>query len=160
MDVRPLRGLILGLVLRRCSSADLDAGCIRPGLYRDLPGTPLILQMVFAYDALPISDQAERDRPRAWRWRPTNAFMLKCCGRCSSRPRTALRGRRLDDAALLMRRIIAPQAIRTMIPRWQRNRQRVEKFVLASVISVQADAAKHAVGSSTFDSFRSSSPPV
>src|ERR1700693_1766107 len=115
-------GLILGLVLAamQLSRFGIMAAFAR-GYTVIFRGTPLILQMVFAYDALPqiglkLSAIGAAGLALAANEAPFIAEMLRA-GRVGDGRGQVLAGQALGmTPALLMRRIIAPQAIRMMIP--------------------------------------------
>ena len=147
-------GLILGLVLAAMQLSRFLAcwPAFARGYTVIFRGTPLILQMVFAYDALPHDrHQADRDRARrAWRW-PANeapfiAEMLRA-GVLGVDRGQVLAGQALGmTPAVLMRRVIAPQAIRTMIPAFGNETvSALKNSSLASVdLGAGTDAAQHA----------------
>src|SRR6202171_921385 len=154
-------GLILGLVLaamqlgRFWMLAALARGCTV--IFR---GTPLILQMVFAYDALPqiglkLSAIGAAGLALAANEAPFIAEMLRA-GVLGVDRGQVLAGQALGmTPALLMRRIIAPQAIRTMIPAFGNETvSALKNSSLASVISVQELTLRSTqLASSTFDFF-------
>ena len=123
-------------------------------------GTPLILQMVFAYDALPqiglkLSAVGAAGLALAANEAPFIAEMLRA-GVLGVDRGQILAGQALGmTPALLMRRIIAPQAIRTMIPAFGNETvSALKNSSLASVISVQELTLRSTqLASSTFDFF-------
>ena len=123
-------------------------------------GTPLILQMVFAYDALPqiglkLSAIGAAGLALAANEAPFIAEMLRA-GVLGVDRGQVLAGQALGmTPALLMRRIIAPQAIRTMIPAFGNETvSALKNSSLASVISVQELTLRSTqLASSTFDFF-------
>jgi polar amino acid transport system permease protein len=123
-------------------------------------GTPLILQMVFAYDALPqiglkLSAVGAAGFALAANEAPFIAEMLRAGVRGVDRGQV-LAGQALGmTPTLLMRRIIAPQAIRTMIPAFGNETvSALKNSSLASVISVpELTLRSTQLASSTFDFF-------
>jgi polar amino acid transport system permease protein len=123
-------------------------------------GTPLILQMVFAYDALPqiglkLSAIGAAGLALAANEAPFIAEMLRA-GVLGVDRGQVLAGQALGmTPALLMRRIIAPQAIRAMIPAFGNETvSALKNSSLASVISVQELTLRSTqLASSTFDFF-------
>ena len=154
-------GLILGLVLAamQLSRFWLLAAFARAYtiIFR---GTPLILQMVFAYDALPqiglkLSAVGAAGLALAANEAPFIAEMLRA-GVLGIDRGQILAGQALGmTPSLLMRRIIAPQAIRTMIPAFGNETvSALKNSSLASVISVQELTLRSTqLASSTFDFF-------
>src|SRR5216684_4452881 len=153
-------GLILGLVLAamQLSRFSILAAFAR-GYTVIFRGTPLILQMVFAYDALQIglklSAIGAAGLALAANEAPSIAEMLRA-GVLGVDRGQVLAGQALGmTPALLMRRIIAPQAIRTMIPAFGNETvSALKNSSLASVISVQELTLRSTqLASSTFDFF-------
>jgi polar amino acid transport system permease protein len=154
-------GLILGLILAamQLSRFRLLAALAR-GYTVVFRGTPLILQMVFAYDALPqiglkLSAIGAAGLALAANEAPFIAEMLRA-GVLGVDRGQILAGQALGmTPALLMRRIIAPQAIRTMIPAFGNETvSALKNSSLASVISVQELTLRSTqLASSTFDFF-------
>jgi polar amino acid transport system permease protein len=154
-------GLILGLVL---TAMQLSRFRVLAGLARAYTvvfrGTPLILQMVFAYDALPqiglkLSAIGAAGLALAANEAPFIAEMLRAGILGVDRGQISA-GQALGmTPALLMRRIIAPQAIRTMIPAFGNETvSALKNSSLASVISVQELTLRSTqLASSTFDFF-------
>ena len=156
-----LGGLIMGLVLAsmQMSRHALLSGCARTYavIFR---GTPLILQMVFAYDALPyigikLSPMLAAGLALAANEAPFIAEMLRSGVRGVDKGQIAA-GQALGMSPLvLMRRIIAPQAIRTMVPAFGNEAvSALKNSSLASIISVQELTLRSTqLASSTFDFF-------
>src|SRR5882757_202274 len=154
-------GLILGLVLAamQLSRFWLLAAFAR-GYTVIFRGMPLILQMVFAYDALPqiglkLSAIGAAGLALAANEAPFIAEMLRA-GVLGIDRGQVLAGQALGmTPGLLMRRIIAPQAIRTMIPAFGNETvSALKNSSLASVISVQELTLRSTqLASSTFDFF-------
>src|SRR6266705_2099052 len=156
-----LGGLILGLVL---AAMQLSRFWILAAFARGYTvifrGTPLILQMVFAYDALPqiglkLSAIGAAGLALAANEAPFIAEMLRA-GVLGIDRGQVLAGQALGmTPGLLMRRIIAPQAIRTMIPAFGNETvSALKNSSLASVISVQELTLRSTqLASSTFDFF-------
>src|SRR6201991_4185308 len=154
-------GLILGLVLAamQLSRFGIMAAFAR-GYTVIFRGTPLILQMVFAYDALPqiglkLSAIGAAGLALAANEAPFIAEMLRA-GMLGVDRGQVLAGQALGmTPALLMRRIIAPQAIRTMIPAFGNETvSALKNSSLASVIAVpELTLRSTQLASSTFDFF-------
>ena len=123
-------------------------------------GTPLILQMVFAYDALPhigikLSAVGAAGLALAANEAPFIAEMLRA-GVLGVDRGQMLAGQALGmTPSVLMRRIIAPQAIRTMIPAFGNEAvSALKNSSLARVIAVQELTLRSTqLASSTFDFF-------
>ncbi|WP_298220317.1 amino acid ABC transporter permease/ATP-binding protein [Halothiobacillus sp.] len=123
-------------------------------------GTPLILQMVFVYDALPhmgimLSALLAGGVALALNEAPFIAEILRSGIRGVDRGQSAA-GQALGMSSfVLMRRIIAPQAIRTMIPAFgNEGVNALKNSSLASFISVQELTLRSTqLASSTFDFF-------
>jgi polar amino acid transport system permease protein len=154
-------GLILGLVLAAMQlSRFWVLAAFARGYTVIFRGTPLILQMVFAYDALPqiglkLSAIGAAGLALAANEAPFIAEMLRA-GVLGVDRGQILAGQALGmTPALLMRRIIAPQAIRTMIPAFGNETvSALKNSSLASVISVQELTLRSTqLASSTFDFF-------
>lgn len=154
-------GLVLGLILAgmQLSRFRLLASFAR--IYTVIfRGTPLILQMVFAYDALPhigikLSAVLAAGLALACNEAPFIAEMLRA-GVLGVDRGQVLAGQALGmTPAVLMRRIIAPQAIRTMIPAFGNEAvSALKNSSLASVIAVQELTLRSTqLASSTFDFF-------
>lgn len=154
-------GLILGLVLSAMQlSRFVMLAAFARGYTVIFRGTPLILQMVFAYDALPhigikLSAIGAAGLALAANEAPFIAEMLRAGVLGVDRGQLSA-GQALGmTPALLMRRIIAPQAIRTMIPALGNETvSALKNSSLASVISVQELTLRSTqLASSTFDFF-------
>jgi polar amino acid transport system permease protein len=154
-------GLLLGVVLAamQLSRFWLLAAFAR-GYTIIFRGTPLILQMVFAYDALPqiglkLSAIGAAGLALAANEAPFIAEMLRA-GVLGIDRGQVLAGQALGmTPSRLMRRIIAPQAIRMMIPAFGNETvSALKNSSLASVISVQELTLRSTqLASSTFDFF-------
>lgn len=123
-------------------------------------GTPLILQMVFAYDALPhlglkLSALSAAALALACNEGPFIAEILRA-GVLGVDRGQVLAGQALGMTPwVLMRRIIAPQAIRCMIPAFgNESVSALKNSSLASVIAVEELTLRSTqLASSTFDFF-------
>ncbi len=154
-------GLVLGLILAwmQLSRLSLLAAFAR-GYTVIFRGTPLILQMVFAYDALPhigitLPAIVAAGLALACNEAPFIAEMLRS-GVLGVDRGQVLAGQALGmTPAVLMRRVIAPQAIRTMIPAFgNESVSALKNSSLASVIAVQELTLRSTqLASSTFDFF-------
>src|SRR6266513_3046420 len=154
-------GLILGLVLAwmQLSRFWLPAALAR-GYAVIFRGTPLILQMVFAYDALPhigikLPAVLAAGLALACNEAPFIAEMLRAGVLGVDRGQVSA-GQALGmTPAVLMLRVIAPQAIRTMIPAFgNESVSALKNSSLASVIAVQELTLRSTqLASSTFDFF-------
>jgi polar amino acid transport system permease protein len=154
-------GLILGMILAwmQLSRFWLLSAFAR-GYTVIFRGTPLILQMVFAYDALPhigikLPAVLAAGLALACNEAPFIAEMLRA-GVLGVDRGQLLAGQALGmTPAVLMRRIIAPQAIRTMIPAFgNESVSALKNSSLASVIAVQELTLRSTqLASSTFDFF-------
>src|SRR5450755_4808658 len=154
-------GLILGLVLAAMQLSRFSVLAVLARGYTVIfRGTPLILQMVFAYDALPqiglkLSAIGAAGLALAANEAPFIAEMLRA-GVLGVDRGQILAGQALGmTPGLLMRRIIAPQAIRTMIPAFGNETvSALKNSSLASVISVEELTLRSTqLASSTFDFF-------
>jgi polar amino acid transport system permease protein len=154
-------GLILGLALAAMQlSRFWMLAAFARGYTVIFRGTPLILQMVFAYDALPqiglkLSAIGAAGLALAANEAPFIAEMLRA-GVLGIDRGQVLAGQALGmTPALLMRRIIAPQAIRMMIPAFGNETvSALKNSSLASVISVpELTLRSTQLASSTFDFF-------
>jgi polar amino acid transport system permease protein len=154
-------GLILGLVLAAMQlSRFWMLAAFARGYTVIFRGTPLILQMVFAYDALPqiglkLSAIGAAGLALAANEAPFIAEMMRA-GVLGIDRGQVLAGQALGmTPALLMRRIIAPQAIRMMVPAFGNETvSALKNSSLASVISVQELTLRSTqLASSTFDFF-------
>jgi polar amino acid transport system permease protein len=154
-------GLLLGLLLAamQLSRFRLLSGFAR-GYAVIFRGTPLILQLVFAYDALPhiglrLSALGAAGLALAANEAPFIAEILRSAVRGVD-PGQVLAGQALGmTPRVLMRRIIAPQAIRSMVPALgNESVSALKNSSLASVISVQELTLRSTqLASSTFDFF-------
>ncbi|MGJ4943044.1 amino acid ABC transporter permease/ATP-binding protein [Bradyrhizobium sp. HKCCYLS1011] len=154
-------GLVLGLIL---AGMQLSRFWLLSALARGYTvifrGTPLILQMVFAYDALPhigikLPAVLAAGLALACNEAPFIAEMLRA-GVLGVDRGQLLAGQALGmTPGVLMRRIIAPQAIRTMIPAFGNEAvSALKNSSLASVIAVQELTLRSTqLASSTFDFF-------
>jgi polar amino acid transport system permease protein len=154
-------GLILGLIL---AWMQLSRFWLLAALARSYAvifrGTPLILQMVFAYDALPhigitLPAVIAAGLALACNEAPFIAEMLRS-GVLGVDRGQVLAGQALGmTPAVLMRHVIAPQAIRTMIPAFgNESVSALKNSSLASVIAVQELTLRSTqLASSTFDFF-------
>src|SRR5277367_7127235 len=154
-------GLILGLALAAMQlSRFWMLAAFARGYTVIFRGTPLILQMVFAYDALPqiglkLSAVGAAGLALAANEAPFIAEMLRA-GVLGVERGHVLAGQALGmTPALLMRRIIAPQAIRTMIPAFGNEAvSALKNSSLASVVSVQELTLRSTqLASANFDFF-------
>jgi polar amino acid transport system permease protein len=154
-------GLFLGLILAWMQLSRFAAlAAIARGYTVIFRGTPLILQMVFAYDALPhigikLPAIMAAGLALACNEAPFIAEMLRA-GVLGVDRGQILAGQALGmTPAVLMRRIIAPQAIRTMIPAFgNESVSALKNSSLASVIAVQELTLRSTqLASSTFDFF-------
>ncbi|WP_428489443.1 amino acid ABC transporter permease/ATP-binding protein [Rhodopila sp.] len=156
-----LGGTLLGSILgaMQLSRAALLAGFARSYavIFR---GTPLILQMVFAYDALPhiglkLGAVTAASLAIAANEAPFIAEILRS-GVRGVDPGQVMAGQALGmTPRVLMRRIIAPQAIRTMVPALGNECvSALKNSSLASVIAVpELTLRSTQLASSTFDFF-------
>jgi polar amino acid transport system permease protein len=156
-----LGGLLLGLVLAGMQLSRLTLlSVVARGYAVIFRGTPLILQMVFAYDALPhigikLPAIAAAGLALACNEAPFISEMLRA-GVLGVDRGQLLAGQALGmTPAVLMRRIIAPQAIRTMIPAFGNEAvSALKNSSLASVIAIQELTLRSTqLASSTFDFF-------
>ena len=123
-------------------------------------GTPLILQMVFVFDALPhfgirLSALASAGIALAMNEAPFIAEILRAGILGVDRGQVAA-GQALGmSSAVLMRRIVAPQAVRSIIPAFGNEAtSALKNSSLASFISVQELTLRSTqLASSTFDFF-------
>lgn len=154
-------GLVVGLIL---ASMQLSRFWLMAAIARTYTvifrGTPLILQLVFAYDALPhigikLSAIAAAGLALAANEGPFIAEILRS-GVLGVDRGQLLAGQALGmTPAILMRRIIAPQAIRTMVPALGNETvSALKNSSLASVIAVEELTLRSTqLASSTFDFF-------
>jgi polar amino acid transport system permease protein len=154
-------GLVLGVVLAAMQLSRFQVlAAFARGYTVIFRGTPLILQMVFAYDALPhlgikLSAIGAAGLALAANEAPFIAEMLRAGVLGVDRGQISA-GQALGmTPGLLMRRIIAPQAIRTMIPAFGNETvSALKNSSLASAISVQELTLRSTqLASSTFDFF-------
>ncbi len=154
-------GLAVGLVL---ASMQLSRFWIPAAIARAYTvifrGTPLILQLVFAYDALPhigikLSAIGAAGLALAANEGPFIAEILRS-GVIGVDRGQVVAGQALGmTPAVLMRRVIAPQAIRTMVPALGNEAvSALKNSSLASVIAVEELTLRSTqLASSTFDFF-------
>ncbi|NEW91248.1 amino acid ABC transporter permease/ATP-binding protein [Rhodopseudomonas sp. BR0M22] len=154
-------GLILGVILAGMQLSRFRLLSSTARIYTVIfRGTPLILQMVFAYDALPhigikLPAILAAGLALACNEAPFIAEMLRA-GVLGVEKGQLLAGQALGmTPGVLMRRIIAPQAIRTMIPAFGNEAvSALKNSSLASVIAVQELTLRSTqLASSTFDFF-------
>jgi len=154
-------GVILGLILAwmQLSRFRMLAALAR-GYAIIFRGTPLLLQMVFAYNALPhigikLPAIIAAGLALACNEAPFIAEMLRSAVLGVDRGQVSA-GQALGmTPGVLMRRVIAPQAIRTMIPAFgNESVSALKNSSLASVIAVQELTLRSTqLASSTFDFF-------
>ena len=154
-------GLSLGLIL---AAMQLSRFSVLSGFARTYAvifrGTPLILQLVFAYDALPhiglrLSAIAAAGLALAANEAPFIAEILRSGVLGVDRGQVAA-GQALGMTPMvLMRHVIAPQAIRTMVPAFGNEAvSALKNSSLASIIAVQELTLRSTqLASSTFDFF-------
>jgi polar amino acid transport system permease protein len=154
-------GLVVGLVLAAMQLSRIGPlAAIARGYTVIFRGTPLILQLVFAYDALPhiglkLSAIGAAGLALALNEGPFIAEILRSGVLGVDRGQTVA-GQALGmTPGVLMRRIIAPQAIRTMVPALgNESVSALKNSSLASVISVgELTLRSTQLASSTFDFF-------
>ncbi|TWB04577.1 amino acid ABC transporter permease/ATP-binding protein [Bradyrhizobium stylosanthis] len=154
-------GLILGLILAGMQlSRFWPLAAIARAYTVIFRGTPLILQMVFAYDALPhigikLPAVLAAGLALACNEAPFIAEMLRAGVLGVDRGQVTA-GQALGmTPSVLMRRVIAPQAIRTMIPAFGNEAvSALKNSSLASVVAVQELTLRSTqLASSTFDFF-------
>src|ERR1700716_2663678 len=154
-------GLILGLILAWMQlSRFWWLAAVARGYTVIFRGTPLILQMVFAYDALPhigikLPAIAAAGLALACNEAPFIAEMLRSGVLGVDRGQVSA-GQALGmPPSVLMRRVTAPQAIRTMVPAFgNESVSALKNSSLASVISGQELTLRSTqLASSTFDFF-------
>ena len=156
-----LGGLLMGVIL---ASMQLSRFAVLAGIARGYSiifrGTPLILQMVFVYDALPhigikLPAVLAGGVALAANEAPFISEILRA-GVLGVDRGQVLAGQALGmTPSVLMSRIIAPQAIRAMIPAFGAETvSALKNSSLASVISVQELTLRSTqLASSTFDFF-------
>ena len=154
-------GLVIGLVLASMQLSKVGPlAAIARGYTMIFRGTPLILQLVFAYDALPhiglkLSAMGAAGLALAANEGPFIAEILRA-GVLSVDRGQLLAGQALGmTPTVLLRRVIAPQAIRTMIPAFgNESVSALKNSSLASVIAVDELTLRSTqLASSTFDFF-------
>ncbi|HEY1999962.1 amino acid ABC transporter permease/ATP-binding protein [Paraburkholderia sp.] len=154
-------GLVVGLVLASMQLSKVGPlAIIARGYTVIFRGTPLILQLVFAYDALPhiglkLSAMGAAGLALAANEGPFIAEILRA-GVLGVERGQLLAGQALGmTPTVLMRRIIAPQAIRTMVPALgNESVSALKNSSLASVIAVDELTLRSTqLASSTFDFF-------
>ena len=154
-------GLLLGLILAWMQlSRFWWLAAFARGYTVIFRGTPLILQMVFAYDALPhigikLTAVIAGGLALACNEAPFIAEMLRAGVLGVDRGQVTA-GQALGmTPSVLLRRVIAPQAIRTMIPAFGNETvSALKNSSLASVISVEELTLRSTqLASSTFDFF-------
>ncbi|CAB3794538.1 amino acid ABC transporter permease/ATP-binding protein [Pararobbsia alpina] len=154
-------GLIVGLVLASMQLSKVGPlAAIARGYTVIFRGTPLILQLVFAYDALPhiglkLSALGAAGLALAANEGPFIAEILRA-GVLGVDRGQVLAGQALGMTPIvLLRRVIAPQAIRTMIPALgNESVTALKNSSLASVIAVDELTLRSTqLASSTFDFF-------
>ena len=154
-------GLLVGLVLAAMQLSRFRVlSMFARGYAVIFRGTPLILQLVFAYDALPhiglrLSSVAAAGLALAANEGPFIAEILRS-GVLGVDPGQRAAGQALGMTPwVLMRRIIAPQAIRTMVPGLGSEAvSAMKNSSLASVIAVEELTLRSTqLASSTFDFF-------
>lgn len=154
-------GLVVGMVLASMQlSRFAPLATAARGYSIIFRGTPLILQMVFAYNALPLigiklTAIAAGGLALALNEAPFIAEMLRSGVLGVDRGQVTA-GQALGmTPGVLMRRVIAPQAIRTMVPALgSESISALKNSSLASVISVQELTLRSTqLASSTFDFF-------
>ena len=154
-------GLVVGLVL---AGMQLSRFWIPAAIARAYTvifrGTPLILQLVFAYDALPrigikLTALEAAGLALSLNEAPFIAEILRA-GVLGVERGQVLAGQALGmTPSVLMRRVIAPQAIRTMVPAFgNESVSALKNSSLASVIAVEELTLRSTqLASSTFDFF-------
>lgn len=154
-------GLVVGLIIAAMQLSKIGPlAAIARGYTVIFRGTPLILQLVFAYDALPhiglkLSAMGAAALALAANEGPFIAEILRA-GVLGVDRGQLLAGQALGmTPSVLMRRIIAPQAIRTMIPAFgNESVSALKNSSLASVIAVDELTLRSTqLASSTFDFF-------
>src|SRR3954469_9356224 len=154
-------GLVLGVILAWMQLSSFKPLASFARVYAVIfRGTPLILQMVFAYNALPqigikLPAILAAGLALACNEAPFIAEMLRSGVLGVDRGQVSA-GQALGmTPSVLMRRVIAPQAIRTMIPAFgNESVSALKNSSLASVIAVQELTLRSTpLDSSTFDFF-------
>src|SRR6266702_2035979 len=154
-------GLIVGLVLASMQLSKVGPlAAIARGYTVIFRGTPLILQLVFAYDALPhiglkLSAMGAAGLALAANEGPFIAEILRA-GVLGVDRGQLLAGQALGmTPTVLLRRVIAPQAIRAIVPALgNESVSALKNSSLASVIAVDELTLRSTqLASSTFDFF-------
>ncbi len=154
-------GLAVGLVLAAMQTCRIRVlSALARGYAVIFRGTPLILQLVFCYDALPhiglrLSSVAAAGLALAANEGPFIAEILRS-GVRGVDPGQVQAGQALGmTPGVLMRRVIGPQAIRTMVPALgSETVSALKNSSLASVIAVEELTLRSTqLASSTFDFF-------
>src|ERR1700742_980895 len=154
-------GLLVGVVLAAMQLSKVGPlAAVARGYTVIFRGTPLILQLVFAYDALPhlglkLSALGAAGLALAANEGPFIAEILRA-GVLGVDRGQLLAGQALGMTPMvLMRRVIAPQAIRTMVPAFgNESVSALKNSSLASVIAVDELTLRSTqLASSTFDFF-------
>ncbi|MHC2438059.1 amino acid ABC transporter permease/ATP-binding protein [Bradyrhizobium sp. USDA 4451] len=154
-------GLLLGLILASMQLSRFGLLAVLARGYTVIfRGTPLILQMVFAYDALPhigikLPAILAAGLALACNEAPFIAEMLRAGVLGVDRGQLAA-GQALGmTPSVVLRRVVGPQAIRTMIPAFGNEAvSALKNSSLASVIAVQELTLRSTqLASSTFDFF-------
>jgi polar amino acid transport system permease protein len=154
-------GLVVGLILASMQLSRVGPLAAVARAYTVIfRGTPLILQLVFAYDALPhiglkLSAMAAAGLALAANEGPFIAEILRAGVLGVDRGQTLAAQALGMTPAVLMRRVIAPQAIRTMVPALgNESVSALKNSSLASVIAVDELTLRSTqLASSTFDFF-------
>ena len=154
-------GLVAGLVLAAMQLSRFRVLAVIARAYTVIfRGTPLILQLVFAYNALPLigiklSAIAAAGLALALNEAPFIAEILRA-GVVGVDKGQVLAGQALGmTPGVVMRRVIAPQAIRTMVPAFgNESVSALKNSSLSSVIAVEELTLRSTqLASSTFDFF-------
>jgi polar amino acid transport system permease protein len=154
-------GLILGLALAAMQLSSLRPLSAFARAYAVIfRGTPLILQLVFAYDALPhiglrLTAVAAAGLALSANEAPFIAEILRSAVRGVDRGQVSAGEALGMTPFVLMRRVIGPQAIRAMVPALgNESVSALKNSSLASVIAVQELTLRSTqLASSTFDFF-------
>ena len=156
-----LGGLLVGVALATMQLSRFRVLAVTARAYTVIfRGTPLILQMVFAYDALPhlglkLSAVAAASLALACNEGPFIAEILRA-GVMGVDRGQVLAGQTLGmTPTVLMRRVVAPQAIRSMVPAFGNQAVgALKNSSLASVIAVEELTLRSTqLASTTFDFF-------
>jgi polar amino acid transport system permease protein len=156
-----LGGLVLGAGLAAMQLSGLGPLAAFARAYAIIfRGTPLILQMVFAYDALPrigltLPAVLAGSLALAFNEAPFIAEMIRASVLGVDRGQTLAAQALGMTPAVLMRRIVAPQAIRTAVPAFGNEAvSALKNSSLASMIAVpELTLRSTQLASSTFDFF-------